>query len=111
MEITTSSFKHCDLLKIKGRIDSATAPQLEKTIQALTNHSRFRIILDLKELEFMSSAGLRILMITQKACRRYNRGELVLAEVPDVIKSALELSGFTQLFKFFDDPLSAVGNF
>ena len=111
MEITTSSFKHCDLLKIKGRIDSATAPQLEKTIQALTNHSRFRIILDLKELEFMSSAGLRVLMITQKACRRYNRGELVLAEVPDVIKSALELSGFTQLFKFFDDPLSAVGNF
>lgn len=111
MEITTSSFKHCDLLKIKGRIDSATAPQLEKTIQALTNHSRFRIILDLNELEFMSSAGLRVLMITQKACRRYNRGELVLAEVPDVIKSALELSGFTQLFKFFDDPLSAVGNF
>jgi len=111
MEITTSSFKHCDLLKIKGRIDSATAPQLEKTIQALTNHSRFRIILDLKELEFMSSAGLRVLMITQKACRRYNRGELVLVEVPDVIKSALELSGFTQLFKFFDDPLSAVGNF
>ena len=111
MEITTSSFKHCDLLKIKGRIDSATAPQLEKTIQALTNQSRFRIILDLKELEFMSSAGLRVLMITQKACRRYNRGELVLAEVPDVIKSALELSGFTQLFKFFNDPLSAVGNF
>ncbi|HEX7394317.1 MAG TPA: STAS domain-containing protein [Anaerolineaceae bacterium] len=111
MEITTSSFKHCDLLKIKGRIDSATAPQLEKTIQALTNKSRFRIILDLKELEFMSSAGLRVLMITQKACRRYNRGELVLVEVPDVIKSALELSGFTQLFKFFDDPLSAVGNF
>ena len=54
----------------------------------------------------MSSAGLRELVIMQKNCRRYNRFELVLAEVPDVIKSALELSGFTQLFKFFNDPLS-----
>jgi anti-sigma B factor antagonist len=111
MEITTNTFKHCDLLKIKGRIDSATAPQLEQAIQALTDQSRFRLILDMRGVEFMSSAGLRVMVNTQKLCKRYNRGEVVLVEVPGNIKSALELSGFTPLFKFFDDPLTAVGNF
>jgi anti-sigma B factor antagonist len=111
MEITTHSYKHCDLLKLKGRIDSATAPQLEQAIQALTDQSRFRLILDMQGLDFMSSAGLRVLVNTQKMCKRYNRGELVLVDVPANIKSALELSGFTPLFKFFNDSLSAVGYF
>ena len=111
MDISTSSFKHCDLLKLKGRIDSATAPQLEQAIQALTDQSRFRIILDLKGLEFMSSAGLRVLVNTQKTCKRYNRGEVVLATVPANIFAALDLSGFTSLFQIFDDVTNAVGNF
>jgi anti-sigma B factor antagonist len=59
----------------------------------------------------MSSAGLRVLVNTQKNCRRYNRGELVLAAVPKNIMSALDLTGFVPLFKIFDDALVAVGNF
>jgi anti-sigma B factor antagonist len=111
MEISTQSYKHCDLLKIKGRIDSSTAPQLEQAIQALTDQSRYRLILDMQGLEFMSSAGLRVIVNAQKNCKRYNRGEVVLLQVPGNIKSALELSGFTTLFRFFEDSLSAVGNF
>ncbi len=59
----------------------------------------------------MSSAGLRALINTQKVCKRYNRGELVLVGVPDNIRAALDLAGFIPLFKIFDDVLTAVGNF
>jgi anti-sigma B factor antagonist len=59
----------------------------------------------------MSSAGLRVLISTQKEARRYNRGEVVLARVPKRIYEALELAGFVPLFKFFDDVTAAVGNF
>ena len=111
MEITTSSYKHCDLLNLTGRVDSATAPQFELAVKAFTDQSRFRLIINMKQVDFMSSAGLRVLVNAQKTCKRYNRGEVVLSEVPHTIKSALELSGFTPLFKFFDDPLTAVGNF
>jgi anti-sigma B factor antagonist len=111
MEISTSSYRHCDLLYIKGRIDSATAPHFEQAVKAFTDQSRFRLILNMKEVEFMSSAGLRVLVNAQKTCKRYNRGEVVLAEIPHTIKSALDLSGFVPLFKFFDDSVSAVGNF
>ena len=56
-------------------------------------------------------AGLRVLVNTQKNCRRYNRGELVLAAVPKNILATLDLTGFIPLFKFFDTSLLAVGNF
>jgi anti-sigma B factor antagonist len=65
----------------------------------------------MENVEYMSSAGLRVLINTQKNCKRYNRGEMVLARVPKRIYEALELAGFIPLFKFFDDVTSAVGYF
>ncbi len=111
MEITNQEFKHGDLLKAKGRVDSATAPEFTRALEKITNDGRFKIALDMSELEYMSSAGFRALLATQRNCKRYNRGELVLVKVPDRIREALELAGFTELFKTFDDPLEAVGNF
>lgn len=110
MDITITQYKHSDLVKVNGRIDSATAPQLAKALDDITNAGRYRIILDLEEVEFMSSAGLRVLIGTQKTCKRYNRGEVVLASVPKRIYDALELAGFVPLFRFFDNVLDAVGS-
>jgi len=111
MEIANQEFKHCNLIKVKGRVDSSTAPEFTKALEKITNDSRFKIALDMSELEYMSSAGFRALLAAQRNCKRYNRGELVLVKVPDRIREALELAGFTELFKTFDDPLEAVGNF
>ena len=111
MEITNQGFKHCDLLKVNGRVDSSTAPQFTQALEKVTDGGRFKIVLDMKDLEYMSSAGFRALLATQRVCKRYNRGELVLAQVPQRIREALELAGFTELFKTFDDPLNAVGSF
>ncbi len=111
MEIKTQQFKRCDLLSIKGKVDSFTAPDLTKAIEALNTENRFKIILDLSKLEYMSSAGFRALLLGQRTCKRYNRGEIVLASVPKKIMDALELTGFTPLFKIFDEVTPAVGNF
>jgi anti-sigma B factor antagonist len=109
MEIETNQYKHSDLVKPHGRIDSATAPQLAKVLDDITASGRYRIILDLGDVDFMSSAGLRVLIGTQKTCKRYNRGEVALASVPKRIHDALDLAGFVPLFKFYDNALDAVG--
>ena len=111
MEITAKQFKHCDLLSLSGKVDSFTAPTLTKALEKLNNDGRFKIVLDLGKLEYMSSAGFRALLVGQRTCKRYNRGEIVLASVPKKILDALELTGFTPLFKIFGDITSAVGNF
>ena len=111
MEITVQEFKHCDMITIKGRIDSATAPQLTQALEAANNNGKYKLVVDMSDLEYMSSAGFRALLAAQRNSKRYNRGEVVLASVPDRIREALELAGFTELFKTFDDPLLAVGHF
>ena len=111
MEIVTKQFKHCDLICVKGRIDSYTAPKMGEAIEAINKEGRYKIVLDLSGLEFMSSAGFRTMLMGQRTCKRYNRGEIVLASLPKRTQEALDLTGFTTLFKIFDDQVAAVGNF
>lgn len=111
MEITTNQFKHSDLVTVRGRVDSGTAPALQDALNAITDSGRYKIVIDLGGVDFMSSAGLRVLVNTQKNCKRYNRGELVLASVPHNIHAALDLAGFVPLFNIFDDVTAAVGYF
>jgi len=111
MEVTTKQFKRCDLVKTVGRVDSNTAPELAEAFAAINEADRYRIVFDMSEVDFISSAGLRVLINTQKTCKRWNRGELVLACVPERIMGALDLAGFVPLFKFYDDVVEAVGAF
>jgi len=111
MNITVQEFKHCDMIKVDGRVDSATAPQLAEALESANDGGKYKIVVNMSDLEYMSSAGFRALLAAQRNCKRYNRGEVVLASVPERIREALELAGFTELFKTFDDPLQAVGHF
>ena len=111
MEVTTTSFKRSDVVKATGRIDSQTAPQLAAAFEAITDAGRFRLVFDMGEVGFISSAGLRVMIDTQKTCKRWNRGEIVLVDVPPEIHSAMDLVGFLPLFKIFDDVTEAVGAF
>ncbi|NMB90173.1 MAG: STAS domain-containing protein [Chloroflexi bacterium] len=110
MQTQHTQYKRSDLLKVSGRVDSATSPQFADAINAILDAGRFKIIIDMSEVEFISSAGLRVLVNAQKVCKRYNRGEIVLSNLPPKIYSAMDLAGFTTLFKIFDDVLTAVGN-
>jgi len=111
MEITSKQFKNCDMLSVSGRVDSSTAPQLAEALENVTGDGRYKIVLDMSDMEYMSSAGFRALLSSQRVCKRYNRGEIVLAAVPERIQEALELAGFTELFKTYPDPIDAVGSF
>lgn len=111
MEIDTKQLKRCDLVTVKGRIDLSTVSSLAEAFNAITGAGRYKIILNLGEVTFLSSAGLGELVSTQKTCKKLNRGELVLTEVPPRIVDVLELAGLTTVFKTFDSDLEAVDSF
>lgn len=111
MEMEVSNYKRCDVVKVKGRIDSSNSSELMDKFNSLIDNGRYRIIFDMSEVTFISSAGLRVLITTQKICKRYNRGELVLTRVPENIMAALDLAGFVPLFKIFNTDVEAVGHF
>lgn len=111
MEINTRELKRCTVVGVSGRIDSATAPELASTFKELTDQGQCNLVLDMSEVEFISSAGLRVLIDTQKTCHGLGRGRLVLAEVPGHIYEAFDLAGFDALFDFYDERIEAVGSF
>ena len=83
MEISTSQFKHCDVVKVTGRVDSSTAPKLAEEISRVHDRGQYKIVIDMTEMDFISSAGLRVLIATLKTNKRYNRGDLLLAKEKD----------------------------
>jgi anti-sigma B factor antagonist len=98
-------------VKASGRIDGSNATKIEEILASLTEASKFKIVFDMNEVNFMSSAGWWVLIRTQKVCKRYKRGELVLACVDPKIRSSLDMVGMGSYFKIFDDITSAVGSF
>lgn len=110
-KIITKQYKRVDLVEIDGRIDSSTAPQLEQALANIIKEGRFRIVVDMSETDFMSSAGLRALLSALKQVRRFNRGDVRLANMPDRIKKAFDLAGLLEVFKVFDNSVDAVGSF
>ena len=111
MDITTKKYRRCDLVKAVGRIDSHTAPEVRDTFEAITKDGRFRIVFDMSEVTFISSVGVWVLLETQKTCKRYNRGDLVIAKVNEKIQHTLDLAGLLTFFRIYEDVLDAVGSF
>jgi len=111
MDISTKEYKRCDVVKVSGRIDSSTAPQLEETLNAITEAGRFKLVVDMTDIDFISSKGLWVLIDNQKKCKRYRRGEVILVNVSDNIKASLELVGMDSYFKMYEDLADAVGCF
>lgn len=108
MEITTKEFQHLELITIKGRVDSVVASKLAEALEAAHHRGKYKIVIDMSQLEYMSSAGFRALGDAQRTGKRLNRGEVVLAHVPENIREALELVGFTEYFKIVNDVSSAL---
>ena len=111
MDIKTDNLKRCVFITVSGRIDSATSPQLKHPFQDVMDAGQHKIVLDMEGVDFISSAGLWVLVDAQKKCKRFNRGELLLACITQRVRSALELVGFDRYFQLFDETIQAVGSF
>lgn len=111
MEVMTKRLRRCDLVTAKGRIDSSTVKSLADTLNSIKEDGRYKIVFNMRDVTFISSIGLSELIDTQKTCRHLKRGELILAEVPERIKEALQLAGLSPLFKMYDTETEAIGHF
>jgi len=111
MAVTTTHLKRCDLIALEGRYDSSTAPEMEAALRAAMDAGVFRIVLDMGKVDYFGSAAIRVLVMAFKECRRWNRGDVRLANVPSRVQHVLELAGISPLVTTFDEVVLAVGSF
>lgn len=79
-------------IALAGRLDTNTAPQLENTLESLLNNGK-SLTLDLENLEYVSSAGLRVILKAQKA--KNGNGGLKLVHVNESVKEIFDITGFS----------------
>lgn len=81
-------------LALSGRLDTTTAPQLEEALNGALNDVE-QLTLDFSGLEYVSSAGLRVLLATQKVMSQ--KGKMVLTHVCSDIKEVFDITGFVDI--------------
>lgn len=110
MEFSSKEMKRCEVVHIAGRIDSSTAPEMQDKLNGLLNRGRYNLVLNMKDVPFISSAGLRTLLSALQACKKRG-GDVRLSEVSDQVARVLELTSFDVHFKCFASDVEAVGSF
>lgn len=110
MEVETTNYKRCSVVSVSGRVDSNTAPAFEEALKAVLDEGQHNVILELSGVEFLSSAGLRGMVSTLKACKNAG-GDLRVATPSERVVEVMQLAGLTTLFTVFDDLTAAVGSF
>lgn len=97
------------VIQIAGSLDATTSNDANKQLEAaIENNSR--IVLDMASLDYLSSAGVRVLLGAIKATRS-NNGDLRLANMSGMVLDTLQLAGITSITKSYDDVNSAVASF
>jgi len=110
LQISVQPLKRVDLITIAGRVDSSSAPILDNTLKESVSNGRHRLVLELSQVDYMSSAGLRSLISTLRECKKRN-GDLRLAAPSERVAEVLTLAGLDSLFQVYDDQTAAVGSF
>jgi len=90
------------VIKVVGRIDTSNYEVFSNELQVLIDEGKKFFVMDLKELDYISSSGLRIFLKVLKALRAIE-GDVVLCCLNDKIKSVFEMSGFLSLFNIADN--------
>lgn len=112
MDVKAETMKRCELVTVSGRVDSATAPTLEEMLLGLIQAGQKNIVVNLRDTEYISSAGLKALLSALMKVRRLvPPGDVVISEIQPELKETFNLVGFDRLFKFYDTDTHAVGSF
>lgn len=98
------------LIAAEGRLDSENAPRLARAFDEALSQGYSKFVLDLTNVDYMSSAGLRELVRAYKVAQRQG-GDLRLANPPDRILSVLQISGLEDTFRIFDSGAAALRSF
>ncbi len=110
MKVETRELKNVSVVKVSGRVDSLTAPDLDNVLKDHLNADRNNVVVDLQETEYMSSAGLRALVAALKEAKKRG-GNVRLAQPSTRVQEVIDLAGLTPVFDIHPDVVEAVGAF
>ena len=100
MDTMFSEIKDCFVVIPRKRLDTNNSPDVEKVITEKIQKGEQKIIFDFGQTDYVSSAGLRVILVTAKLLKQKS-GKMALCNANDQILEVLEISGFNAIVKHF----------
>jgi anti-anti-sigma factor len=110
MNITTRDVNEVKVIAIEGELDLDSSPEAEKQLTRMREDGIKKMLLDLEKLEFISSAGLRVLLAAAQEMKVAG-GDLRVCSLNETVKEVFDISGFSTLLMVFDNEAKALAGF
>jgi len=110
VDFRVSELEQVTLIEVSGRIDSMNANELGEALSGEIERGSRQIVLDLSNVSYMSSAGLRELVAAYNKLQNVS-GDLRLAQPSSRVQDVLEMSGLDTIFQIFPTQVEAVGSY
>ena len=110
MEVSERTLEGVNVISLGGRFDAYAANDIERKLDLLLTAGQVHLVVELSQLDYISSSGLRVLLTALKRARK-QQGDIKLACLKPFIKEIFDIAGFTQLFNMFDTAEAAVNSF
>ncbi len=101
MQITVKATNEVKVLAFEGRLDTQTSPDAQQQLTRLIEGGATKILVNFEKLDYISSAGLRVLLVVAKQLKTTD-GELRICSLNEVVKEVFDISGFDMIL-----PISA----
>lgn len=111
MKIEENILNDVSSIKLEGRFDANTSDAVEKFIREKIEKGCSQFVLNMENVSFISSAGLRVVIIIAKELRNEHQGDLHIAVLQPSVKRVFEISGLNNILKIFDDEQTATEAF
>lgn len=109
-EVTRSDNGEVTVLNISGYLDAHTAPEFENAFSKLMQEDRYKIVVSLEKLQYISSAGLGVFMGFIEQVRE-NKGDIKITQASPKVFKVFDLLGFPSLYEFYDNAEEAITKF
>ena len=110
MEISVTESGDVRILSFQGNLDTNTAPQAESEINGLIDAGSQKLLINFEKLDYISSAGLRILLATAKKLK-VSQGDLKICCLNETVQEVFDISGFATILSVSTTEKEALGAF
>lgn len=109
MEFTNEKIDDCYVVAVSGRLDATTAGKFEEQCDKWLSQDQLHIVVDMGQVEYISSAGLRSILTSAKKLRAKG-GDLLFCELKGMVAEVFKMSGFAAMFKISETREQAISN-
>ena len=109
MEITEERRENILILRVVGRLDASTSKALEEKLLPLIASGQGQLVIDLSQLDYVSSSGLRVFLLAAKRMENA-KGKMVLCSLKDTVKQVFDIAGFSSILTLAGSTEEAINN-